>query len=784
MSFQRKGRFGPYRMVDAVRKLNERYNFFNQVVLFALPLIILLPFFLGGDIYLLSRSELGSDYTAKQLPNALFFQQVWRETKSLPTWQPRFMSGVPVLGNPSFLISYPPYWIVALLPAPLALNLLFALHLGLAGFGVFNVARIRFKLSSLAATCGGIAYMFSPKLLAHVSGGQLDIIIAVAWLPIALLGVDRVLLGFSFGWGWLAGLAFGFMFVGHAPTAFLAAIFLVAYILYLLVTTRSFSLDRKTLDETAKRLIRLSGMGSLGFFLASGAHIFPFVDLLSFLNRAQLSISDAAAYALPAELLPTLLAIPSTPFPEWIIYTGAGIAIFGLYGVIRATMWGKRFWLIVSLFSILFAMGTATPLFAWIFRTLPGFDLLRVPSRTWFFVSLMLAFACSVGVDRFLEKCGGSSIFSTLVFSMLILSTVLLNWLTDVWQWLALVTAAISVCVIFGLSQYREWEDNRNVVGILLLLILMIELSVLGWSFWRTGMAPERPPWFDDIERYAGYKLGRLYTQGRLSPYDIVSENLEVIEGLDPVQLSHYVAYIEEATNCRREAYSISVPSFASSPRAESTCSEYQVDSDLLGLLNVSYALTTEPQRDPGWRLEVRVGDDYLYRNEHARPDAFLVYQTEPVTDEYEARLRLETISNEDPMLVIGGKKLDLLEGGSGSVHITRSDPGRVEAEVTSDAPAFLALSTSYMPGWKAIDENGHEREVYQAQLTILGSYVPAGYSRLTFVYSPDSHALGKNISMAAALLSIMFFIALKRGQLGTQKRNKGKHNSNGYSVS
>jgi hypothetical protein len=771
-------------MSDSIRKFIEHHDILYQASLFVLPLIILLPFFLGSDVFLLSRSELGSDYTAKQLPNGLFVQQVWQETKSMPTWQPRFMSGVPVLGNPSFLISYPPYWIVALLPVPLALNLLFALHLGLAGFGVYNFARIRFKLSSLAATFGGIAYMFSPKMLAHVSGGQLDVIIAVAWLPIALLGVDRVLLGFSLGWGWLAGLSFGFIFIGHAPTALLAAIVLVAYILYLLVNTRSFSHNRETLEKTSKRLIRLTGMGSLGFFLVGGAHLLPFADLLSYLNRAQLSIADAAAYALPAELLPTLLAIPSTPFPEWIIYTGAGIAIFGLFSVIRASMWDKRFWLLMGLFSILFALGTATPLFAWVFRTLPGFNLLRVPSRTWFFVSLTLALISSVGFDRFLEEGGGSSIISVVVFSTLMFSTVLLNLLANTWQWLALVTAAISACVVFGLSQYREWGNNRTLVGVLLLLILTIELSVLGWSFWQTGVAPERPSWLDNVERYAAEKLGRLYMQGRLSSYDVVNEDLEVIEGRDPVQLSHYVAYIEEATNCRREDYSISVPSFEPSPRAELTCSEYQVDSHLLGLLNVRYAFTSEAQQDPGWKLEVQIGDDYLYRNEHARPEAFLIYQTEPVSDEDEARLRLETTSKEDPMVVIGGEKLDLLEGGSGSVQITRSDPGRIEAEITSDAPAFLALSTSYMPGWKAIDENGHEREVYQAQLAIMGSYVPAGYSRLTFVYSPDSHALGKNISMAAALLSIMFLFILKRKQLGTQKRNKGKRNVSGYSAS
>ena len=117
-------------------------------------------------------------------------------------------------------------------------------------------------------------------------------------------------------------------------------------------------------------------------------------------------------------------------------------------------------------------------------------------------------------------------------------------------------------------------------------------------------------------------------------------------------------------------------------------------------------------------------------------------------------------------MFVIGGKNLTGIEGGPGSARITWFGPNRFEVEVTSNNPAFLAVSVSYMPGWKALDEDGQERMVYQAQLSILGSYINAGDTKLTFVYSPDSYALGKNISLTAALLSALSFVILKRRQL------------------
>ncbi|MCI0891534.1 MAG: hypothetical protein J4N65_03105, partial [Chloroflexi bacterium] len=130
----------------------------NCVLLLAIPLLLLLPFLWNSETLLLSRSELGSDYLAKQLPNASFLQKEWRETGRLPTWRPAIMSGIPIVGNPSYLIAYPPYLLTLALPATWALNLLFALHIGLAGAGIYAFTRIRMALSGLGAFSSAIAY--------------------------------------------------------------------------------------------------------------------------------------------------------------------------------------------------------------------------------------------------------------------------------------------------------------------------------------------------------------------------------------------------------------------------------------------------------------------------------------------------------------------------------------------------------------------------------------------------------------------------------------------------
>ncbi|MFV1857959.1 MAG: hypothetical protein ACC647_01240 [Anaerolineales bacterium] len=738
------------------KELNAlRSDLRNCVLLFAIPLLLLLPFLWNSETLLLSRSELGTDYIAKQLPNASFLQQEWRETGRLPTWRPETMSGIPIVGNPSYLIAYPPYLLILALPATWALNLLFALHIGLAGAGIYAFARIRMAFSGLGAFSSAIAYMLAPKLLAHVSGGQLDIVIVLAWLPWVLLALDRALENLSPIWAWLAGLLFGLLFVAHPPTAFITFTVLIAYALYLLIRHRPAAFSRLRRTLLVRRTFAIGLAAAIGFLLSGGVHLAPMLELIPYLNRSDLSLADSAAYALPPSLLALFLAVPSVPFPEWIVFIGIGIFIFASHGILRDQVWGKAFWLTLGIVSVLFALGTATPLFAWTFRIVPGFGFLRVPSRSWFFVSLILAIFCGAGVQGFVQGRRGFRAAAAIGLFLLVVSGVAISRPQNPWQWVALAAAVVSGATILILSQFGGILKGGNRVALAIGFVLILELSAVGWSFWQPGEGSPEPEWLDQLS-VTGTE--RVYTEGRLSPYAAENAGLWIVEGIDPVQLRHYVSYIEAATQCRPQVYSISVPAFVASAEAAAACPDRQVDSYLLGLLGVRRAVTSEDQTGLGWILEGSIEGGNVYRNNDVRPQAFLIYETQPtVSDEYLFD-RLAERSPSDPLLVVGGHEITGGSDGSSSVDTRWITSDQFELEITSSAPGFVVVSVPYMPGWKALDHDRIELPVYQAQMALMGTYVPAGKTNLHFRYSPDSYVLGKWVRGLALIVSAIGF--------------------------
>ncbi len=62
-------------------------------------------------------------------------------------------------------------------------------------------------------------------------------------------------------------------------------------------------------------------------------------------------------------------------------------------------------------------------------------------------------------------------------------------------------------------------------------------------------------------------------------------------EGIDPLQLSAYAAFMEKASGVPMEGYSVTLPPFASG-RPEVDNRAYLPDARLLGLLNVRYVVS------------------------------------------------------------------------------------------------------------------------------------------------------------------------------------------------
>ena len=84
-----------------------------------------------------------------------------------------------------------PYWLIFLFPIGWAFTVHFALHLIWAGWGVYGFARRVLWLSPGAAFLSAL-FALPAKMVAHLGGGHVDTIAAVAWLPWLWWAVDEV----------------------------------------------------------------------------------------------------------------------------------------------------------------------------------------------------------------------------------------------------------------------------------------------------------------------------------------------------------------------------------------------------------------------------------------------------------------------------------------------------------------------------------------------------------------------------------------------------------------
>ncbi|MBU0569676.1 YfhO family protein [Candidatus Micrarchaeota archaeon] len=96
--------------------------------------------------------------------------------------------------------------------------------------------------------------------------------------------------------------------------------------------------------------------------------------------------------------------------------------------------------------------------------------------------------------------------------------------------------------------------------------------------------------------------------------------------------------------------------------------------------------------------------------------------------------------------------------------------PNEVETRVNSSSDAFLFLSESYYPGWKAFVDD-EQVEIQRVNYLFQAITVPAGKHRIRFIYDPLSFRIGSRVT----LVTLVFLIGLV---LYEQKIDKSKKSS------
>jgi hypothetical protein len=695
---------------------------------------------------------------------------------NLALWNPHIFSGAPFFGNTQSALLYPVNWLFLALPLPLATNWSIALNAWLLGAFMYLWAWRR-GLHPFAAFVSAALLMFCAPYFLHVPAGHLNILSALAWIPLLFLAVDEWLASGRPIWC-LIGMAAVAMQVlsGHPQYAYLAALAAGGYALLRLMEVRSHR--------------ALAAAGLLSFYV--GGALLAAVQLLAGIQataetvRSQpLPFQFAASFSFPAENLVTFLApgffgdvTHQAYWGRWYLWEAcAFIGVTGLalaaYGMSASRVAGKRALLALAAVAALLALGNGTPLFRVLFDWLPLFDRFRGAGKFIFVTALVLVLFAGYGLDRLLRErtvpmravwAGGALAIALCVAAMALRS---IDW--------SLVTEAVMV-------PGETYADRRSLaasqafasLGLLVAgLTLAAAVCVAVWvrreprAVFLLGalaiaevfaFARMQRTMFDaaqivvpELRRFLAERPGDYRILNLWYPNTAMSMGALDAWGYDPGVTRRYAELVNWSEG--------------DSPDMATSYVKFRRFHPLLSMLRVKYVVTVENGLmtihpgavPPLQRLEL-VGS---YRV-HRRRDEILGAMGNASFDP-----RKEVILEEEP------NPAPVAAGRQGSARIVREGTDFLEIEAELQAPSILLVTDAWTRGWRAAPLEGSSQDSYEllpANYALRGLALAAGKHRLRVEYAPTALYAGALVSALAWIAWIVAgFVLLrrKRGQQG-----------------
>ncbi len=655
-----------------------------------------------------------SDVTVSHLPNLLFLRNALLQWRTIPLWSPTILSGFPFAANPISGLWYPPGWLALILPPPAGFNLLVVAHLLVGAVGMNRLLR-RLGLASPASMFGSWAFVAMPKLMGHYAAGHLTLMYAVPltpWLLASSIGSsDRRPSGYS------GGLLLALIFLADSRWAFYAALLWAAW-------SFAHAYNGRPVFGHLGWVLKQSIVAAL----VAAPLALPLLEYTLQSSRSALTAAETLIFSLPPERLLGFIYPDFGGNQEWVGYPGILLILLFLVVLAHGRLAKRiRFWIVALIVSLYFALGENAPGIAWLARA-PGFDLLRVPSRSLLISGISLSVIGAYALDWFIRpepvedvRRVRLSLFASAFFIGLLAAGVLVitrRWLMP-YVWGASLTVAAAVWLGIGAGRridFRWWLVGVFALGLIDWTVVQTTLvaprsagEVLSE---KAGLArtlsvlPNRP----GLDRFRTYSPSYSLPQHTAARY-----GLELADGVDPLQLARYVVYMEPATGVPRSGYSVTMPPFDSGIPSEANAA-YLPDARQLGMLNVVYVVSEFELPAEGLDFIARVDNTYIYENEAHRPRAWI-----------------ETPGDRVP------------EGALG-VRILRWSPNQIDLEATG--PGKLVLSEIDYPGWQVqVDEQA--TNVVRAHGVLRAVELEPGTHLITFRFQPATVYAGLLAALA-----------------------------------
>ncbi|HEY45021.1 MAG TPA: YfhO family protein [Anaerolineae bacterium] len=747
----------------------ETRKFYHLPVL----LMILGPLILFGPMLIRGEALFWGTPLLQFIPWRQYAFQVLGQGH-LPLWNPLLGMGAPLLANYQSALLYPPNFLLLLTGPVWGHGLLVLLHLVWAGIGMVVFTR-HLGLRSLAQSVSGLAFSLSGYLIAR--GGFLSINAAAAWLPWILLAIDRLVkcvedesrsrevkatlwLSVAFALQWLAG---------HAQTAWYTLVVACVWGCWRTVRSRGW--------QGLKRVsVFLFGAWVIAFGLAA-VQLLPTAEYLLNSHRAtMLDPQFVMTYSfwpwrLLGLILPDLFGNPALGnywgygnYWEDAIYIGILPCLLA-FNAIRRGLREKdhsslvRFLVGLSLVVFIFALGKNTPIFPLLFRYVPTFNLFQAPTRWNLILVFSLALLAGIGAETWRAPTG-RALYWTRLGTVGVAVVGFAAWLGSLFiegvepSFVRAFTVASFWLFVAGILTLRLPERLSwrwaSLVGLVVLADLVfagiglnpsIPLRVFrGDSALGDSVRDEHRVYMPSDVEYE-LKFERTHQFDTFNPdidwrliRDMGLPNTTVLDAIpsannfDPISPDRFVVWLELIEELPRE------------DRLE-----------LLALMDV------------GWLAVVDTSSGLSVRYE-AVPDAerIRLIPEAVVMSSAEEALSFMSKPDFDPMQMIvleNEVQLTLPTGGGEGdavLHGT-SDPALISVRVDTSQGAWLLLSDTWYPGWRA-ELDGLKTELYRADYLFRAVWIPSGEHVVEFSYRPILFIIGAALS-ALVWISVAWIV-------------------------
>jgi len=679
-----------------------------------------------------------------------------------PLWDPTTFSGYPLYANPQVALFYPFTWLAILLRPGVGLSLYAALHVWLAGVGMYLLVRRSSPAPHeawLPSLLAALTFMFSGFVAARLSEGHLGLLATLAWTPWIVLALEWSVERRSAWAGVLAGIPLALsILAGHTSSLLFVALIWLAYGLFVAITQRSWGL-----------VIRQGALAGVTALAISAIQTLPTLQLIAHSTRTT-GIDYGFASLPPAHLVTLIVpgyfgdstatgywSVPN--FAELTYYAGVLPLVVLVLALRRPT---SRTWLYLALivFGVLFALGTYSFLYPLLYDLLPPFRLGRAPARALF----LYAFAAGPLIAEAVRTWQSTEDASRAEYVRPALRWVVLG------GGLALIAALAATGAVFAAlhpsdTSGRLWHQVGGwVIALFVLLagtaalravligsrarlasILLVGVVIADlWGFgFRLFTLEDAAP--GNLWTTARAELGDQMT--RVLPWgvpvwdqnDATLAGLRSIFGYNTLELAAYNR-LAANPNPLSKAYDVLGAGYVVAPFVLS-----EGDSDQLTLI---------------WSGE----GGALYQRPHPLPLARLVNAYEVIPDPAAALAHLGSAEFDPAASAILDREPGCAPSGDapGRVQIIETRPGAWHIETEYPAPSLLVLAETAYPGWRAAVD-GQPVDILTAYTALQAVCVPAGSHAVTWEFGAPLLGMGAAISAGGLTLCLGAAVLLRR---------------------